>query len=256
MQLASIVMDLGSLGLSMVPGVGGIAAAAAGVGGTAAQFSADIKRDGFDVDDAVSAAIGLGLDVATLLPGLGSVAKLSKLSKILAKSAPVIKGVLLSVGAADGIKGLNNILRGDYSIDDFRSVANGLAAGVGIGRKIGEIKASKMKTPSAVETVNPKTADDFKREYIDDFIKRNPEATKFNDGDVEWYNSKTKQIIDYDKAAEGLKGYKNEKTKEEFKIKEGVQKLKSNWDKVSAAAKNMKTVFWNSVNNPLSDNFR
>jgi hypothetical protein len=183
------------------------------------------------------------LDVATLLPGVGSAAKLSKIGKGIAKMAPVIKGILLSVGAADGIKGLNNILRGDYSIDDFRSVANGLAAGVGLGRKVGEINASKMKTPAEVETVKPKTADDFKREYIDDFVKRNPEATKFNDGDVEWYNSQTKQIIDYDKAAEGLKGYKNEKTKEEFKIKEGVQKLKANWDKVSAAAKNMKTGF-------------
>lgn len=196
------------------------------------------------------------MDVATLLPGVGSAAKLSKIGKGIAKIAPVIKGVLLSVGAVDGIKGLNNILRGDYSIDDFRSVANGLAAGVGIGRKVGEINASKMKTPAEVETVNPKTSDDFKREYIDDFVKRNPEVTKFNDGDVEWYNSQTKQIIDYDKAAEGLKGYKNEKTKEEFKIKEGVQKLKANWDKVAAAAKNMKAGFWNSVNNPLSQNFR
>jgi hypothetical protein len=48
MQLASILMDLGSLGLTMIPGVGGIAAATAGVGGTAAQFSADVKRDGLD----------------------------------------------------------------------------------------------------------------------------------------------------------------------------------------------------------------
>ena len=134
MQLASIVMDLGSLGLTMVPGVGGIAAAAAGVGGTAAQFSADVKRDGLDWGDAGSALVGLGLDVATLLPGVGSAAKLSKIGKSIAKIAPVIKGVLLSVGAIDGVKGLNNILRGDYSIDDFRSVANGLAAGVGIGR--------------------------------------------------------------------------------------------------------------------------
>lgn len=256
MQLASIVMDLGSLGLTMIPGVGGVGAAVAGVGGTAAQFSADVKRDGLDWGDAGSALVGLGLDVATLLPGLGSAAKLSKIGKGIAKIAPVIKGILLSVGAADGIKGLNNILRGDYSIDDFRSVANGLSAGVGLGRKVGEINASKMKSPAEVETVRPKTADDFKREYIDDFVKRNPEATRYNDGDVEWYNSQTKQITDYDKAAEGLKGYKNEKTKEEFKIKEGIQKFKANWDKVYTAAKNMKTGFWNSVNNPLSDNFR
>lgn len=256
MQLASILMDLSSLGLTAVPVYGNIVGAVAGIGGTAAQFSADVKRDGLDGGDAASAAIGLGLDIATLLPGVGSAAKLSKLSKNLAKIAPIIKGVLLASGSVDGVKGLNNILRGDYSIDDFRSVANGIMAGVGIGRKVGEINASKMKTPAEVESVKPKTADDFKREYIDDFVKRNPEATKFNDGDVEWYNSQTKQIIDYDKAAEGLKGYKNEKTKEEFKIKEGTQKLKTNWDKVAAAAKNMKAGFWNSANNPLSQNFR
>ena len=256
MQLASIVMDLSSLGLTAVPVYGNIAGAIAGVGGTAAQFSADVKRDGLDWGDAGHALMGLGFDVATLLPGLGSAAKLGKLSKNIAKIAPIIKGVLLAAGAVNGVKGLNNILSGDYSIDDFRSVANGIMAGVGIGRKVGEINASKMKKPADIETVKPKTTDDFKREYIDSFVKRNPEATRYNDSDVEWYNPQTKQITDYDKAAEGLRGYKNAETKEEFKIKEGIQKLKANWDRVSTAAKNMKMEFWSSVNNPLSQNFR
>lgn len=256
MQLASIVMDLSSLGLTAVPVYGNIAGAIAGVGGTAAQFSADVKRDGLDWGDAGHALMGLGFDVATLLPGLGSAAKLGKLSKNIAKIAPIIKGVLLAAGAVNGVKGLNNILSGDYSIDDFRSVANGIMAGVGIGRKVGEINASKMKKPADVETVKSKTTDDFKREYIDGFVKRNPGATRYNDSDVEWYNPQTKQITDYDKAAEGLRGYKNAETKEEFKIKEGIQKLKANWDRVSTAAKNMKTEFWSSVNNPLSQNFR
>lgn len=256
MQLASIVMDLGSLGLTMAPGVGGLAAAAAGVGGTAAQFSADVKRDGLDWGDVGYGLLGLGLDVATILPGIGSAAKLSKIGKGIAKIAPVIKGVLLSVGAADGIKGLNNILRGDYSIDDFRSVANGLAAGVGIGRKVGEINASKMKTQAEVETVKPKTAIEFEQEYIDDFIKRNPKAAKFGDGDVEWYNPQTKQVTNYEKAKEGLKGYTDPDTKEKFNLKEGVQKFKATYEKFSAAAKKMSAGIWGSKNNPFSDNFR
>lgn len=248
MQLASIALDLGAL-------IGGPVGLISGVGGTAAQFAADVKRDGLDWGDVGYGILGLGLDALALIPG-GAAAKLGKVGKNIKKVAPIIKGLLLTVGAADGVKGLNNILSGDYSIDDFRSVANGLMAAQGIRRKIGEINASKLKEISTPEAVKPKTADDFRNEYIDDFVKRNPNSTKFNDGDVEWYDRSSGKITDYDKAAEGLKGYKNSETKEEFKLKEGIQKFKAAYDKISSAAKNMSAGIWGSKNNPLSDNFR
>lgn len=240
----------------MAPGVGNAAGAIAGLGGTAAQFAADVKRDGLDWGDAGAALVGLGLDLATLIPGAGSAAKLGKISKGIAKIAPVIKGVLLGVGAIDGVKGLSNILKGDYSIDDFRSVANGLSAAVGIGRKVGDINASKLKTQAEVESIKHKTADDFKQDYIDDFVKRNPNSTKFNDGDVEWYDRSSGKITDYDKAAEGLKGYTDPETKETFKLKEDIQKAKAAWDKIAAGSKNLATGIWHSKNNPFSENFR
>ena len=256
MQIASIVLDLGSLGLTAVPVYGNIAASVAGVGGTAAQFSADVKRDGLDWGDAGALAVGLGLDALTLIPGFGSAAKLGKIGKAITKMAPVIKGVLLGVGAIDGVKGLSNILSGNYSIDDFRSVANGLMAGMGIGRKVGELKSSKMKTPVNAEPIKPKTANDFKKEYIDDFVNRNPNSTKFGDSDVEWYDRASGTVTSYDKAAKGLTGYKNVETNEEFKLNEGIQKVKAAYERVLAGAKNMTSGIWGSKNNPLSDNFR
>jgi hypothetical protein len=120
------------------------------------------------------------------LPGLGSAAKLGKIGKSIAKIAPIIKGSLLAVGAISGVKGLENILSGEYSIDDFRNVANGLMAATGIGRKVGEVKASKLKgktVDSSIDVVKSqrsridKFADANKNERnkaLDEFIQNNP----------------------------------------------------------------------------------
>lgn len=48
MELGAIAGDLVGFGLSFVPGAGNVASGVVGLGSTATQFAADVKRDGLD----------------------------------------------------------------------------------------------------------------------------------------------------------------------------------------------------------------
>ena len=78
---AATALDTASLGASFIPGYGNIVGGIAGLGGTAARFVSDIKRDGLDAGDIGRLGLNLGLDLLTLIPFAGSAAKAAKIAK-------------------------------------------------------------------------------------------------------------------------------------------------------------------------------
>ena len=78
---AATALDTASLGASFIPGYGNIVGGIAGIGGSAARFVSDIKRDGFDGGDIGRLALNLGLDALTFIPFVGSAAKAAKMGK-------------------------------------------------------------------------------------------------------------------------------------------------------------------------------
>ena len=78
---AATALDTASLGASFIPGYGNIVGGFTGIGGSAARFVSDIKRDGFDGGDIGRLALNLGLDALTFIPFIGSAAKATKMGK-------------------------------------------------------------------------------------------------------------------------------------------------------------------------------
>lgn len=103
-QLASLIADGTSVlsSLTNASGAGAIVTGVTGLGGTAAQFISDVKRDGLDWGDAGRATLGIGFDVAGMLPGLGTASKLAKLTKNASKMTKTI-GKAIGTAAKAGM---------------------------------------------------------------------------------------------------------------------------------------------------------
>lgn len=242
MQVISIAGDIASL-LAAIPTGGNPVAAGIGAGSSLAQFAADVQRDGFNVADIGSLAVNLGLDAVTLLPGFGVVGKTAKLVKAIKKVANPLRKALIGYGSYRAVDALNNILNDRGTLDDWKALSTGLFAFKGVKDEVQNIVRTKYVGPKSNAKV--KTETDLKKEFIDDYISKNPNVTKYNGNDVEWYDSATKSIKDYDKALEGIKsaGVKIP----EFKIK---AKLLS--EKAKGAKDNIVSGRWN----PFGKNFK
>lgn len=242
MQFASIAGDVASL-LAAIPTGGNPVAAGIGAGSSLAQFTADVQRDGFNWSDVGSLAINLGLDAVTLLPGFGVAGKTAKLVKSVKKVANPLRKALLGIGAFNAANAVVNIANDEGTLDDWKALSTGLFAFKGIKDEVQNIVRTKYVGPKSGSKV--KTESDLKKEFVDDYISKNPDATKYNGNNVEWYDPDTKSIKDYDKALEGIKsaGVKIP----EFKIK---AKLLS--EKAKGAADNIVSGKWN----PFGKNFK
>lgn len=242
MQFASIAGDVASF-LAAIPTGGNPVAAGIGAGSSFAQFAADVQRDGFDLGDVLSLGLNLGLDAITLLPGFGAVGKTAKLVRNVKKVAKPLRKALLGIGAFNAAKAVVNITNDKGTLDDWKALSTGLFAFKGIKNEIQNIVRTKYVGPKSGPRI--KTESDLKKEFVDDYISKNPNVTKYNGNDVEWYDSATKSIKDYDKALEGIKsaGVKIP----EFKIK---AKLLS--EKAKGTVGNIISGRWN----PFSKNFK
>ena len=137
-RLGGLAVDLGSL----VTGMTGFTPASTitGLVGTGANFIADLE-DGFQWSDAGRAAANLGLDVVSLVPGLGIASSGSKVAKNLIKWAPRL---LAAWGTAEAYapakasltKAINDGIT-SLTVEDLRNLSGGIAAitGVGVGAK-------------------------------------------------------------------------------------------------------------------------
>lgn len=161
-ELAALVADAASLGATFIPGIGNVTGAGVGAVGSLTGFGADVARDGLDWGDVGNLALNLGLDAATLLPGIGTGAKAAKMAKALKKSKAVanaVKWATRGVSFGSAASGLatawNNIQDGKWTIKDVRTVLNGVRGFANLKRTTGS--AQKKGGESDMVTLSPRS---------------------------------------------------------------------------------------------------
>ena len=167
LQITAAFGDLAGIGLSFAPGVGNVAGAAVGLGSTATRLVADIKKDGFQAKDAWNAAGGALLDLATIIPGLGTGAKTAKAVKAIKAAATPIMKVLSLAGAAQGVAAMGKVIRGEeLTSEDLTAIISGLGstaiAGKQLKDSIGNAKLAKeleAKSLAGQTTISKPTAE-------------------------------------------------------------------------------------------------
>lgn len=150
-EIGALIGDTASLGVSFIPGVGNMLAAGTGVASSAANLYSDIKRDGFDGKDVLNFGLNLALDLATLIPGLGTGAKAAKIAKALKKSKSLAKLIKVARGAGLAASGVgvmsaavtswDKLQNGDWTIKDIRNIVNGIRS----YRNIGKLRNASVK---------------------------------------------------------------------------------------------------------------
>ena len=209
MELGSLVADIGALVSGLYTGGGNPLAAGLGVAGTLTSFGAGVTRDGLDWGDAGNLVLGLGLDVASLFPGLGLGSTATKVVKSVKKVGGVLNTLLMGVGAVDAVKGIKNIADGKGSINDYRSLMNGLLV---LNKVVPDLKLLKNTTFKGKTTTkgNVKNAPALKKEFVDGIIAKGKQngvdLTHYNGARNSWIDDQGK--IDYDEAYKALKDSK------------------------------------------------
>lgn len=137
-DLAALALDVAGLASTAVAGVGNVVGAVSGVGSTISTAIADYKRDDdWSWGDTGSLILNLGMDAATLVPGLGSVAKGAKALKRIKKVAPILHKTFTALGLTSALPALGKAVAGEeLTINDWRLLANGLTAATGVGRNL------------------------------------------------------------------------------------------------------------------------
>lgn len=208
-EIVSLGADLGALISGLVTGGGNPLAAGLGVTGTLTSFGAGVARDGLDWGDAGNLVLGLGLDVASLFPGLGLGSTATKVVKSVKKVGGVLNTLLMGVGAVDAVKGIKNIADGKGSINDYRSLMNGLLV---LNKVVPDLKLLKNTTFKGKTTTkgNVKNASALKKEFVDGIIAKGKQngvdLTHYNGTRNSWIDDQGK--IDYDEAYKVLKDSK------------------------------------------------
>lgn len=147
-RMTAIGLDLASAASSYIPVYGTVASAVTGVGSSLTNFGTDLAEGTSLGNAAGNLAIGLGADLAGLIPGLGTSAKAAKTIKAL-------KGLLTAGGAAatlfrtfeDGPELYDKIVSGkQLTAEDLRKAAYIIQSAAGFGRMgAGKIKSNKFK---------------------------------------------------------------------------------------------------------------
>lgn len=179
LDLGALATDVAALGLSLTQ-VGAVAGATTGAAGSLSRFGADVTRDGFQWSDAGNLLLNLGMDAATALPILGSAAKASKTANLIRKSGKTLLKAFALWGVGDAATmSLKKIINGDkWTIRDLSTVANGLNAGVSIGRSglRDPIKTRKTGNYKDIEiNYNGKGKQTITNDEIKEVLKERPQ---------------------------------------------------------------------------------
>ena len=151
-QFWGAILDVASMAASFAPGAGTIASAATGLGSSISHLVGDLQ-DGVNIKDFVNLGINLASDVAGLIPGLGTAAKLNKIrkaSKVLLKYGPA---TLTAVGLAEAIPLFTKLANGeDVTKEDWLAVVPALTGAL----TMKNIKRQNKSVTSAVEHATEK----------------------------------------------------------------------------------------------------
>ena len=87
------------------------------------------------------------MDAATLIPGLGTMAKGAKVTKAIKTAAPILRKAFTALGLGTSLTALGKVMSGEeLTINDWRLLANGLNAVTGIGRNVAGKKLYTQKS--------------------------------------------------------------------------------------------------------------
>jgi hypothetical protein len=177
-DLTALALDVAGLASTAALGVGNAVGAATGLGSTISTAIADYKRDNnWSWSDTGNLILNLGMDAATLIPGLGTIAKGAKVTKAIKAVAPILRKAFTVMGLGSSAVALGKVVSGkELTINDWRLLANGLNAVTGIGRNVAGKKlytqkagAEELSKPLKV-TVNGKTENVlFKNNEVEGF---------------------------------------------------------------------------------------
>lgn len=183
-DLTALALDVAGLASTAAFGVGNAVGAATGLGSTISTAIADYKRDNdWSWSDTGNLILNLGMDAATLIPGLGTMAKGAKVTKAIKTAAPILRKAFTVLGLGTSLTALGKVMSGEeLTINDWRLLANGLNAVTGIGRNIAGKKlytqkagAGELSKPLEVN-VNGKTKEVlFKNNEVEGFNKMSTE---------------------------------------------------------------------------------
>lgn len=183
-DLTALALDVAGLASTAALGVGNAVGAATGLGSTISTAIADYKRDDdWSWSDTGNLILNLGMDAATLIPGLGIIAKGAKVTKAIKTAAPILRKAFTALGLGTSLTALGKVMSGEeLTINDWRLLANGLNAVTGISRNIAGKKlytqkagAGELSKPLEVN-VNGKTKEVlFKNNEVEGFNKMSTE---------------------------------------------------------------------------------
>lgn len=183
-DLTALALDVAGLASTAAFGVGNAVGAATGLGSTISTAIADYKRDNdWSWSDTGNLILNLGMDAATLIPGLGTMAKGAKVTKAIKTAAPILRKAFTALGLGTSLTALGKVISGEeLTINDWRLLANGLNAVTGIGRNVAGKKlytqkagAGELSKPLEVN-VNGKTKEiSFKNNEVEGFNKMSTE---------------------------------------------------------------------------------
>ena len=183
-DLTALALDVAGLASTAALGVGNAVGAVTGLGSTISTAIADYKRDNdWSWSDTGNLILNLGMDAATLIPGLGTMAKGAKVTKAIKAVAPILRKAFTVMGLGSSAAALGKVVSGEeLTINDWRLLANGLNAVTGIGRNVAGKKlytqkagAGELSKPLEVN-VNGKTKEVlFKNNEVEGFNKMSTE---------------------------------------------------------------------------------
>lgn len=183
-DLTALALDVAGLASTAALGVGNAVGAVTGLGSTISTAIADYKRDDdWSWSDTGKLILNLGMDAATLIPGLGTMAKGAKVTEAIKAAAPILRKAFTVMGLGSSAAALGKVVSGEeLTINDWRLLANGLNAVTGIGRNVAGKKlytqkagAEELSKPLKV-TVNGKTENVlFKNNEVEGFNKMSTE---------------------------------------------------------------------------------
>lgn len=140
-QLVAAGLDLAGVGASMFGPIGNVVGGLSGIGGSILRYKAD-KDQGNQGEPGVSGAgkdlaIGLALDVASMIPLAGVFAKAGKATKAIAGIRKVAKPLLTlatAAGMTSMINPLKKVISGeDLTSQDLVDLGRGLSSGILFG---------------------------------------------------------------------------------------------------------------------------